>query len=444
MGTRRLHAGENLLRGAIESPRTRTVADVKPRLHSAVLVAALASSSGCPMPYSPPPPPPEPPTRYYSASVEIGQSEQNNAEGDEHGPMAPDAAQLLRPGIKIAFFPPTSAGACETTTAEQSVAKEKDLIVMQCGVLMSGLEARAAKAGYQVVSWQALKHPDRPPLEMARALDVDVLFEINELSVGRRELDRARATNLTFGQQTRADDRTDVAVSPAVAQRCRGAFAPVLAAQGVTLEAVLDAKGVEVRSGRALWYYKRAKPELEQTGEHASTQLYYPAAGHIDWVPPPRPKPNRMRRAGGFLAGYATLPVAMGGALLGLGVAKHSDAMRTGGGVLLGLGLAAVVTGITLFVVGDQRQRRMPPPKVVVPPPSYAPAEQVLCSAAASTPPWLVVAPSPTAAPTSASSFSFHDETAGARDDERRRRERLVRAAADEFVTKLGELHEAR
>lgn len=403
----------------------------------------LAISSGCPLPYTAPPPPPQPPTRYYSASVEIGQSEHDNDEADEHGPMAPDAAALLRPGIKIAFFPPTSAGACETTTAEQGVAKEKDLIVMQCGVLMSGLEARAAKAGYQVVSWQALKHPDRPPLEMARALDVDVLFEINELSVGRRELDRARATNLSFGQQTRVDDRSAVAVPPSVAQRCRGALEPALAQTGVTLEAVLDAKGVEVRSGRALWYYKRAKPELEQTGDHASTELYYPSAGRIDWVPPPRPKPNRMRRVGGYLAGYGALPIAMGGALVGLGTVKHSGGMRAGGGALLGIGLAAVITGITLFVVGDQRQRRTPQPAIVYPPPKYAPAEAVLCSVPAVTPPWLVTAPAAVGTPANASSFSFHDESAGARDAERRRRERLVRAAADEFVTKLGELNDA-
>ncbi len=438
---RRAERLRNNRRGvAIDPARTRTVAVVKQLPSVAALVAALTTGSGCPVPYVPPPPPPEPPQRWYSASFAIGQSETNNAEGDEYGPMADDAAQLLRPGIKIAFFPPTSAGACETTTAEQSVAKEKDLIVMQCGVLMSGLEARAAKAGYQVVSWQALKHPERPPLEMARSLEVDVLFEINELSVGRRELDRARATSLSFGQQTRADDRSDVLVSPAVAQRCRGAFAPVLEQTGVTLEAVLDAKGVEVRSGRALWYYKRAKPELEQSGERASTELYYPSSGTIDWVPPPRPRANKLRRAGGFVAAYGALPVAMGGALVGLGVTKDNAAMRDGGGALLGLGLAAVATGITLFVIGDQRQRRTPTPKVVYPPPSYAPADEVLCAAAPITPPWLATAPAAAAAPANASSFSFHDETAGQRDNERRRRERLVRAAADEFVAKLGEL----
>lgn len=414
---------------------------MNPKPHLAATLATLALATGCPLPYTPPPPPPTPPTLYYSASVEVGQSETNNADGDEYGPMATDAAELLRPGIKIAFFPPTSAGACETTSAEQGVAKEKDLIVMQCGVLMSGLEARAAKAGYQVVSWQALKHPDRPPLEMARSLDVDVLFEINELSVGRRELDRERATSLRFGQQTRADDRTDLSVSPAIAQRCRGAFEPLLEQTGVTLEAVLDAKGVEVRSGRALWYYKRAKPELEQTGDRASTQLYFASAGRIDWTPPPRPPTHRMRRTGGFVAGYSTIPSGMGAALLGLGVANDKSALRSGGGALLGIGLAGVITGITLFIIGDQRQRRTPAPPVVYPRPQYQPAEQLLCASTSATPPWLaaptnVVGP----LPANASSFSFHDETAGQRDNERRRRERLVRAAADEFVAKLGEL----
>lgn len=411
-----------------------------PNRRAPVLAALTLPLAACPLPYTPPPPPPDPPPLYYSATAQLAQSESNNADNDEYGPMAPDAATLLRPGIKIAFFPPTSAGACETTSAEQAVAKEKDLIVMQCGVLMSGLEARAAKAGYQVVSWQALKHPERPPLEMARSLDVDVLFEINELSVGRRELDRTRATSLDFGAQTRADDRTEVAVSPAVAERCRAALGPMLDDASVTLEAVLDAKGVEVRSGRALWYYKRAKPELEQTGDQARTELYYPAAGRIDWVPPPRPRSNRMRRGGGLLAGYGTIPTTMGAALLGMGIANDKDALRSSGGALLGIGLAAVVAGVTLFVIGDQKQRRTPTRPVVYPMPQYAPAEQILCASAPTTPPWLAASPTATATPANASSFSFRDETAGARDNERRRRERLVRAAADEFVAKLGEL----
>ena len=400
-------------------------------------VTLLAFTTACTIPPAPPPPP-EPPTRYYSAIVQVEQTE-TRAAADDGGVLSQDAAQLLHPGIKVAFYPPNE---CVSTPSEAGTGgtRELELMLLHCGALMSRLEAQAARARFEVVSWQALKHKDRPPLEVARELGVDVMFEINELSILQRKLGTERATHLRFGQQSGPDDRADLAVGPEVARRCQTALGPEIAtAPPMSHEAVLDAKAVEVKTGRSLWFYKRATPEALALSPSRGLALYYPAAGTIDWTPPPPAKPNGMHFGGGTLLLLGFAGATGGAAAFAVGKGDDNPEFTSKGSPLLMTGILAMTAGAVLLSLGNRRQRNTPAP--VYPAPSYAAPEGVLCVVPPVVPPWHAAAAGPAAGSASTSaSYSLTEVTPGGQDIDRERREKLVRQAADQFIAELGKL----
>jgi hypothetical protein len=414
-------------------------------VHLAAAATLIAYTTACTLPPEPPPPP-EPPTRYYSAAVQVDQSEVRDQATGEDGPLSADAATIIRPGVTVAFYPPNQ---CVTTPSEAGTgaSKEGDLILMDCGALMSRLEAQAGKAKYEVVSWQALKHRDKPPLEMARELKVDVMFEVNELSIDVRNLGTSRAMDFRFGQQTSAADRRDMAVTPEVATRCRAVFDPEVARLApATLEAVLDAKAVEVKTGRALWYYKRTKQESGVSGQQRGLELYYPSPGKIDWSPPPQPtslfqRNNLLQTLGGVFAVVGAATSLSGAVVLPFGIDDNNASMVKNGKLLLGFGVSLLVGGVVMLAIGNRLQRKKARPPVY-PAPVYDLPEQVVCATSPVVPPWQETAPGPAQPPrpTTSSTYSFHEQTAGGKDIERARIEKLLREAADEFVARLGTL----
>lgn len=70
-------------------------------------------------------------------------------------------------------------------------------MLMKCGALVASLEAEVARAGYSVVSWQAMKS-DVASLDRARSLEVVVLFEVNQLSQEVRTAGQAGISNMRF------------------------------------------------------------------------------------------------------------------------------------------------------------------------------------------------------------------------------------------------------
>jgi hypothetical protein len=401
-------------------------------------VLSLAVTVAACTPPVPPEPPPDPPTRFYSASAIMDQSDQVDESGSEHGALTPNAAQLVRPGVTVAFFPPN---VCATTASEAGTGstKEKSLIVMECGSLMSRLEAQSAKAGFQVVSWQGLRHRDKSPLEMARELQVDVLFEVNELSTATQEMGSSRATGMQFGSQTTPTNREALAVTPDVAGRCNDVVGPKLAAAAPkALLAVLDAKAVQVQTGRAIWYYKRSTHEALGREGRRELELYYPAPGKVDWSPPPR-KHNGLQVGGAAMSGIGGLFVFMGGTLAGASLASGNEGLRRPGVGMLIPGLLVLAGGATMLAFGNRKAKK--PLSVDYPPPVYDPPEDILCAYPPTLPPWKKAAQTGAeTTPTAQTTYSFQKETSGGRDIERKRREALIRETADDFVAKLSEL----
>ena len=110
--------------------------------------------------------------RYYGVASAKSQTVPEFADVD---PMSAQAKSALR-GETVAFFPPDRC--LERSAAPTGTVEDQQVLRLQCGVVMSELEKAAIAAGFQVVSWQALRGSDRP-LRYARDQKVAVLFEIN-------------------------------------------------------------------------------------------------------------------------------------------------------------------------------------------------------------------------------------------------------------------------
>jgi len=168
---------------------------------------------------------------------------------EESEPPPVEARQLLATARTVAFYPPD---ACLNTTTET---QQDKVLRARCGVLLSKLERDAERAGYEVVSWVNLRGIQRP-IDYARDANVDVLFEINELSPQRIKASESKRKLAFFERNDNGVDH-DLDVSSAVGQRCHA-----WAKQGdkdkvAGLQSTLDIKTVSVADGRARWHYRR-------------------------------------------------------------------------------------------------------------------------------------------------------------------------------------------
>jgi len=406
----------------------------------------------------PPPPPPAPaPTRYYSVELQVEQGALSEALGNRVEQLAADAGERLRPGVKIGLFPPDS---CVTTAVSPGGTTAENRIVMECGVLMSGLETRLARAGYQVVSWQTLKPRGGPvggsAVDRAREFNIDILFEIDQLSRGSRETGAFQYSGMSFNQQTTEFDRVPVQVGAEVAERCK-AFVGQGSGPRTEKYATLAVKAVHARSGQALWYYTKSVTESLAATEGKSATHYFSAAPHAElitppWSPAPPPPPVPVRyldpgetdargtqTVGGILVGLGALTPVIGSfaTVAGVGI---------GGGPasLVGAGLG-VFGGTVIYWGSGEAAVEAPAPPPPPPPPAppapyygestFVSAEQVVCNATPATPPWVAAsaASASAAVPTSKSSYSFKNTQAG----ESATEDRLYEMAADDFVSEL-------
>ena len=177
---------------------------------------AMLFASGCshaPVVYPPAPP------IYYAVSFERVRTTEAGALPRQSDVLAQDVAHQLKPGQKVAFLPPDS---CTTESVSPSGASQNSTsILMRCGALLASLEAEVAKAGYPVVSWQTLKSSGAVgSQERARALGVNILFEVNQLSQESRDPGARQVSNLRFSREEGPGRALPVPVMPDVAERC--------------------------------------------------------------------------------------------------------------------------------------------------------------------------------------------------------------------------------
>lgn len=114
-------------------------------------------------------------SKVYMVDMELqGRKLLQTAAGDP----APEARDIVRGSVSLAFNPPD---VCTDVKAAGAGAKEvSNVMRLQCGVLMTELEAAATRAGFSVLSWQTLRAGRA--MDYARENKVDILFEVNDLS----------------------------------------------------------------------------------------------------------------------------------------------------------------------------------------------------------------------------------------------------------------------
>ena len=252
-------------------------------------VGLLACAAGCVTPQAPPFVPwPQVQPKYFGVAFDLSSGTNFFEMNNRTDILAKDAPRLLRTGLKVAFRPPDD---CKTTKAGPEAAKQDNLIVMKCGVLMSSLETTAGMSGYQVVSWQLLQ--DLTVVEAARTYDVDVVFEIDQYSTNDREGGITVKGGLQFFEESAPDQRVPVAVTADVAERCKAFVGNLLKLANSSQNrredsATLAVKAVDTRSGRAIFYYKKSLklPGAEDGQKTKSTAFYFDAQGHYPFPQP--------------------------------------------------------------------------------------------------------------------------------------------------------------
>lgn len=393
-----------------------------------------------------PPAPPPPPSKYYVASVDTSSESQAAA---EEGLKILDsrAHEALRPGIKVAFFPPDQCRniAAATTTATPEAVE----MANNCGVLISALENSVADR-YSVVSWQTLKGDD--PFARAEARKVDVIFEVDSFGMNALGTDASSQMRIDFYEQSNPTDRVPVALGshelPVVAGRCK---VGVDSMEGARAEAGMVGsftgaiKAVEVSSGQALVYYQRTLTDDPGQASQTGFDLYFESKGQQDYTPPPPPP----RKYNGLQVG-GVMGLTFGAALMlpgiGLTVASlENSSVQVPGVAALASGAVLLLGGGILLAVGNKKARQagavMTGPGTVGPVVHQAPAD-VLC-VQPTTPPWLAgprwegpAAP----ADQGGSSYSFSETQTAGRDGARERENRLRKLVIDDFTVQLGQL----
>ncbi|HPG29107.1 MAG TPA: hypothetical protein PLW10_25970, partial [Myxococcota bacterium] len=133
----------------------------------------------------------------------------------------------------------------------------------RCGVEMAELERALARAGYRVVSWGAIHHlatrQEKPVLEAASELDVDVLLQVNALERVELQPGRDARFERRFYRARRSGERTEPArVTPVRRSEFEALVAPREArlVTGKRVGATINVSAIQVATGAALWFYE--------------------------------------------------------------------------------------------------------------------------------------------------------------------------------------------
>jgi hypothetical protein len=386
-----------------------------------LFAAGLMVASGCS--HSPVVYPAAPPI-YYGVSFETARSTTGGVVPRRSDVLAKDARTLLKLGQTVAFLPPDS---CITTSVAPSGASQgSNAILMECGALLASLEAEVAKAGYSVVSWQAIKAAGSvASQERAKSLGVNVLFEVNQLSPATRVAGALKVSNLRFSREDGPDQAVPMAVSSVVANRCARQITGLHRSRVKDVEylSTVNLKAVDVSSGRALWLYQNTVVEV--TGENATKQrtLNFRADGIRPL--PPSVEPSALSIVGTVGVVFGSIALLVAGTLAAV---KKGEPGKVAVGGTLG-----VAASVGMMMLGH----KLSTPDRTVPPATYPDKDQVLCVTAPDLNPWGRLDTSPGAPPTEHESYTMTQSADADRDLSQERAERLTRKTTEDFVGAL-------
>lgn len=368
------------------------------------------------------------PTKYYGMSLEVSAAAVSSGFDNRVDQLTQDAPTLLAKGTRVAFFPPDS---CLNTSAAPHGASQVGVIQMQCGILISNLETSLAKAGYEVVSWQALKPSTTGDgsrvIDRAKELGVKILFEVDQLSVNARAKGSAQLAGMKVFEQTTYYNRKPLKVSKEVGDACKGVASNIskyMAENWLSFEensATFSSKGVDVDTGRALWYYQKTlsmNPDAKRTVE---LDLFYEAAPNYETY-------VKEYNEGQWI-GY--LMVLLGGVGVTVGIPAEQDG-------LIAVGAVSAVSGLLIIFLSNAFS-----PDTIDVPATYAPPSEILCVTKDVEPPFL---PTKERRQESGDSSSFTFEQSAAGDDDKKRQitEKLIQMTTEDFVKELNAMTNRR
>lgn len=311
----------------------------------------------------------------------------------------PEAREIVKTATSLAFNPPD---VCTDVKAAGAGATEVNNVMrLQCGVLMTELEAAATRAGFSVLSWQTLR--SGRAIDYARSANIDILFEVNDLSFDIPVQDLYSVTNMSFSERPAEGGPTRplvVSDTMTTAKRCQEQYwRQAQPAQTVTL----DVKMVSVADGRVRWTYRDTRSD--DVGEKLKVTR--------TWVASPEGSPNPL---GGL--GAATIGVGGGLLLLPLIVTPETpkeqataETLQTIGGVAVGVGVATLILSFVL-------------------PKDYPSPDSVLCQG----PSIEDTALPQQAASTSGASISFNEQRTLKGGGAEQQRKKLLSAVIQQFI----------
>ncbi len=249
---------------------------------------------------------------------------------------APEARDIVKAAVSLAFNPPD---ACSDVKAAGAGATEVNNVMrLQCGVLMTELEAAATRAGFSVLSWQTLR--GGRAIDYAREKNVDILFEVNDLSFDIPVQDLYSVTNMAFTERPAAGGAQRPLVVPdtmTTARRCQEQYwKAATPAQTVTL----DVKMVSVSDGRVRWTYRDTMSD--DLGQRLQVRR--------SWLAQPEQSGSGLITLSGVAVG-AGLGLILIPVLDPPSTAKEeatAETLRLIGGVSIGVGVAALITSFIL------------------------------------------------------------------------------------------------
>lgn len=215
-------------------------------------------------------------SKYYGMEYSYRETT-TGGESNMVGAPAPAVRSIVHRSNTVAFLPPDACREMHSTPSGSSQVSQ--ILRLQCGPLMANLEDAASKAGFQVVSWQSLRGADRA-IKYAREQGVDLLFEVNELSIN--EVDRTITTvttptgSLSFfeSESESGRERTPIELSQSalVRERCLASIRSLHVPRQIPVRhtVTLNVKMVSVSDGQVRWHYQRTNgPTQSRDGRQA-------------------------------------------------------------------------------------------------------------------------------------------------------------------------------
>jgi len=405
---------------------------------------------------------PDPKPMYYFAEYMVTRRAANSELPVKSDILVQDIDQSLKSGKRVALLPPDNCG--NHKVVPQGARNQETAIQMDCGVLMASIETELARVGYQVISWQAIKGSSSgDAYDRAKNLKIDVLFEVNQLSIEDRKSGKREITKIAFfrryekridkiaAQRQFSDDDPNpknereeeidlanpktmnkpvyttiyepIEVDQEVGERCENEINKN-SEHGHEYTSTVNIKAIEVTTGRALWLFQHSSVETDspQT-EDTENSLFYLAEGKL----PTPPEVND------DLSFFGWLGILTPGIVVPLGFVLSLDSENTME-TFIPFGVAGVISSIVFFIL-DYAVRA---PDRTIPAPVYPESREVLCMGSS------VPNPSETvqdrtvlAKPVKSHTYQFRKTEYLDRDETSERAQRLTKLATDSFIGNL-------